>query len=126
MRNLINLKKKALGNWGEQQAKNFLESNGLSIIEQNFRNPYGEIDLLGRDGTELVFIEVKTRSSVSFGYPEVSVSKRKIQHMKSAALNYLQESNKMDAPWRIDVVSIIKDHNGSITFEWFKNAVTDG
>lgn len=126
MRNNLNLKKKTLGNWGEQQAKEILEANGLTIIEQNFRTPYGEIDLLAKDGAEFVFIEVKTRSSLHFGYPEVSVSKKKIQHMKSAAFNYLQESNKMDAQWRIDVISINKDHDGSIKYEWFKNAVSDG
>jgi putative endonuclease len=125
MQNPIDKKKKDLGKWGEQQAKRILELEGILIIGQNIHTPYGEIDLIGMKGTELIFFEVKTRSSVSFGYPEVSVSKRKIQHMKSAAFSYLQETNKLDVPWRIDVFSIIKSQDSSCIYEWFKNAVTD-
>ncbi|HOW01581.1 MAG TPA: YraN family protein, partial [Rhodoglobus sp.] len=54
--------KDALGRRGEEIAARYLASRGLAIVERNWRCPQGEIDLIARDGGELVFVEVKTRS----------------------------------------------------------------
>jgi putative endonuclease len=77
-------------------------------LGRNERSRYGEIDLLARapDGM-LVFVEVKTRTSRSFGYPEEAVDARKLEHLVSAAEAYLLEHPEMDEQgWRIDVIAI--------------------
>jgi putative endonuclease len=98
--------KQILGRWGEKKAERFLVEKGFEIIDRNARTEYGEIDLVARKGDETVFVEVKTRSSTAFGFPEESVSKIKQQHLADAAETYLQSHPELDAEWRIDVISI--------------------
>jgi putative endonuclease len=66
-----------LGDWGETEARRYLETKAYVFIERNFRVPEGEIDLVMQDGDIVVFIEVKTRTSDRFGAPEESVSAAK-------------------------------------------------
>ena len=95
-----------LGEWGEAEALRYLETLGYSFIGRNYRVPEGEIDLVMQDGDIVVFIEVKTRISESFGTPEESISKAKRQRLHRAAWAFLQEHDILDASWRIDVVAI--------------------
>jgi putative endonuclease len=73
--------------------------------------------LIARQGPTLVFVEVKTRSSSEYGYPEESITPIKQQHMQDAALDYLQSHPELDGEWRVDVVSIrrLKDQLPEIT-----------
>ena len=130
--------RQALGAWGEDQAATFLKEKGYSIIERNVRTAYGEIDLVavhqysiqGLKGENvqyemLVFVEVKTRSSRSFGYPEQSVNARKMLHMLASAQAYVQEHPELSRDWRIDVIAVTrleKDAPPEITH--FENAIT--
>ena len=66
--------RKNLGKWGEKVAEDFLIQKGFLITGRNIRTPYGEIDLVGMEGSTLVFIEVKTRTSAESGLPEDSVT----------------------------------------------------
>ncbi len=95
-----------MGNTGEKRAADFLQSQGLSVIECQYKKPFGEIDLICQDGEEVVFVEVKTRSSSVFGYPEDSVTPQKIGHILRVAQSYLLEKKRTESPWRIDVVAI--------------------
>jgi putative endonuclease len=95
-----------LGRWGEKVAAAYLSSQGYTILGNNLRTPYGEIDLLVRQADSLVFVEVKTRSSSSLGLPEISITPRKFAHMTAAAQSYLLDHPELDQPWRIDVISI--------------------
>lgn len=95
-----------LGEWGEAEAQRYLESMGYIFIGRNFRVPEGEIDLVMQDGDIIVFIEVKTRVSESFGTPEESISKAKRKRLHRAAWAFLNEQEKLHASWRIDVVAI--------------------
>ena len=105
-------------------ACNFLRSQGVSIIDRNIRTPYGEIDILGKDNDCLIFAEVKTRSTISFGFPEEAVHAKKQEHMINSALSYLQENNLPDVVWRIDVIAInILNRENNPEIRWFKNAV---
>ncbi len=79
-----------IGRWGEEQAAGYLARHGFEILEKNLRTPYGEIDLLASQGKTLVFVEVKTRTSMTFGTPETSITPRKQEHMVAAAQAYLQ------------------------------------
>lgn len=96
----------ALGRWGEEQAAAFLQRRGYQILERNARTPYGEIDLLARQGDLLVFVEVKTRSSASYGFPEESVTPAKQAHLLAAAQAYLQEHPALDGDWQVDVIAV--------------------
>ena len=69
----MNMSRQALGKWGEATAADFLEKQGYSIVERNCRTPYGEIDLVAYDGAVFVFVEVKTRATDAFGFPEEAV-----------------------------------------------------
>lgn len=97
-----------IGRWGEATAAAYLRERGYVILGRNERSRYGEIDLLARapDGM-LVFVEVKTRTSRSFGYPEEAVDARKLEHLVRAAEAYLLEHPDMEEQgWRIDVIAI--------------------
>ena len=122
--------RQTLGRWGESQAVNYLLSQGYNILEKNFRTPYGELDLIVQSGsgenTELVFVEVKTRSSSRFGLPEISVNQRKQAHLIAAAEHFLSLQKNPPQTWRIDVIAIERKADGmhpEITH--FENAVTD-
>ncbi len=91
---------------GESIAAQALAAHGYVIVEQNWRCPEGEIDLVTRDGDVWAFVEVKTRISEKFGSPEEAVTNPKQSKMLKAALAYLSEHDLSAAPWRIDVVAI--------------------
>ena len=98
--------RRRFGNRGEALAADYLISKGLRILERQYARPYGEIDLICLDGNEVVFVEVKSRSSFAFGYPEDSVTPQKIGHILRVAEGYLLETKQTEVPWRIDVVAI--------------------
>ena len=101
-----------LGKWGEQFAATYLTKQGYTILGSNIRTPYGEIDLLARQADTLVFVEVKTRSSPSLGFPEISITPKKFSHMVSAAQAYLLDHPELNLGWRIDVISIQRSSPG--------------
>ena len=105
---------KRLGDWGETEARRYLERKAYVFMERNFRVPEGEIDLVMQDGDIVVFIEVKTRTSDSFGTPEESVSREKRKRLMRAAWIFLQERERIDDSWRIDVVAIEASPNWTI------------
>jgi putative endonuclease len=107
---------------------------GYGILERNVRTPYGEIDLVARLDEEsnfpaetvqvTVFVEVKTRSTPTFGLPEESVTARKRQHMIAAAQSYLQDHPDLGEIWRIDVIAIQQlQPDKPPTIHHFENAV---
>jgi len=115
---------KTLGRWGEEQASNYLLKNGVEILGRNIFTEYGEIDLLGIQDQVLLFVEVKTSQTHKFGFPEVSVNLRKIDHMINAAQKYLQDHEDIKNDWRIDVISIeLRSNKPEI--KWFKNVVNE-
>lgn len=98
--------RKRLGQAGEDRAARFLEKRKYRILERNYRTPSGEIDLIALHEGELVFVEVKTRTSGAFGAPELAVNPRKQLRMVKAALGYLKYKNLHQMPCRFDVVAI--------------------
>lgn len=97
------------GKTGEDEAVKFLKKNKYKIIERNFRTKFGEIDIIAKKGKEIFFIEVKTRKTISFGYPEEAVDERKLNKIKKVALYYIQR-NKIKSPFKFEIISIlIKD-----------------
>jgi putative endonuclease len=114
-----------LGHIGEEIAADFLEKKGYSILARNYRTPYGEIDLIAKQGDAIVFTEVKTRASNSLGPPEISITRRKLEHMRNAAEAYIQESTEHFGDWRIDVISVQMQANAAAPLIiHFENAIT--
>ncbi|MEG2700085.1 MAG: YraN family protein [Hungatella sp.] len=102
--------KRAIGSCYENLAAAFLEEQGYEILERNYRDRRGEIDLIARDGRYLVFIEVKYRKNMKKGYPEEAVTPTKQQHIHRTAEYYLYRHAYEEAlPCRFDVVSILGD-----------------
>ena len=123
-----------LGRWGEAHAAEYLVDQGYTIVARNERTPYGEIDLVAHkvcgptaeshESQEmLVFVEVKTRTSQSFGFPEEAVTPRKQMNLISAAQHYLQEHSDLDLDWRIDVISIERYPDRAPIIHHFDNAL---
>ena len=111
-----------IGKWGETAAREFLLQRGYVILAQNFRTPYGEIDLVARQGDVTVFIEVKTRTSDQMGLPEESITPRKRQQMLACAECYAAE-NEIDH-WQIDVLSVEGRPGSKPVITYFENALT--
>ncbi len=95
-----------LGKWGESQAADYLARQGFTLLERNVRTPYGEIDLVVEKDGLVIFVEVKTRRSRTFGYPEESVNLRKQIHLKNSVEYYIQNHPEVQREWRVDVISI--------------------
>lgn len=100
------MKRQELGKLGEKLAQEYLKGQGYHILETNFRSHWGEIDIVAQDKDELVFVEVRTRSSDQFGSPEESVTGIKKEKLISTALSYLQNHENLPQFWRFDVVAI--------------------
>ena len=102
------MKNKKLGAWGEQFAAEYLKAQGMQILMQNYRTPYGELDLIAREGDCLVLAEVKTRSSRAYGSPLEAVTPVKQQYLRRAASLYLKE-HPFSGEVRFDVIAILKE-----------------
>ena len=109
--------KDALGRRGEAIAARHLMSSGLTIVERNWRCPEGEIDLVARDGDELVFVEVKTRTSVAFGHPLEAITPRKLARLRRLAGAWCLAHPEERASIRIDAVAVIAPRGGGIEVE---------
>ncbi len=97
------------GRYGEALAFNYLIENNYKILNTNFSCKLGEIDIIAQKDGYIIFIEVKARSSKLFGLPREAVTYNKQQHIKRAALYYLQKTKNMDKFCRFDVVEILGD-----------------
>lgn len=115
------MKNKALGATGEEFAAGFLRENGYKVLERNFKNKFGEIDIIARDKDTYCFIEVKTRSGTAFGFPQEAVSSRKQEQISKVALQYLKTNKLFDKKARFDVIALLYQ-DGSPKFDLIKNA----
>jgi putative endonuclease len=97
----------SLGARGEKLAVEYLRGKRFKILERNFMTPLGEIDIIARQGRTLVFIEVKTRSSLAFGTPAEAVGPRKQRQVIKAAKCYLAGDSCRGLQPRFDVVAVL-------------------
>lgn len=113
------------GKAGEAAAANILRLKGYEVVRTNYRIREGEIDLVARHCGQLVFVEVKTRRSSSYGSPEESLSTEKARRLIMAAQTYLEEIGDPGADWRIDFLAIEMDAKGHVVrSNLIENAVT--
>ena len=112
------------GDWGEALAAEYLEARGCRIVEKEWRCRFGEIDLIAEQEGTLLFVEVKLRSNLRYGMPRESVTAKKQEKLRSAALLYLS-MHGLDAPARFDVAEVYTDahHSARSTrIEYIENA----
>lgn len=95
------------GKDGEDMAAEFLEDKGYVILDRNYNFLRGEVDIIAYIGREIVFVEVKTRSSDHFGAPEEAVDEGKKKQIKKVAEAWLHERKMDGAPVRFDVIAIV-------------------
>jgi putative endonuclease len=103
----------------EQQAAQFLQLNGLKLLQRNYRCRYGEIDLILQDGNTLVFAEVRLRSRNDFGGAAASINASKQSKLVRTAQHYLATLARIP-PCRFDAV-LLQATDGS-KIEWLRNA----
>ena len=97
---------KDLGNWGEEQAVEFLKDNGYEIVCRNFYSYQGEIDIVAKTDNELVFCEVKTRRNIEYGMPIEAVNKYKEKHLKFTAEYFIYKNRIENIPIRFDIIEV--------------------
>jgi putative endonuclease len=95
-----------LGARGEIIAAGYLEGLGFSILERNWRNRNGELDLIARDGNALVAVEVKTRSGTAYGNPLEAITVQKMARLRRLLLDWVRETNARGTALRVDAVGI--------------------
>ena len=96
-----------LGRRGEAAAARYLKLIGYEILERNWLCPAGEADIIAREDETLVFVEVKTRTSLKKGFPSEAVDEAKRSRYERIAAWYLRESDLVDIPVRFDVVDLL-------------------
>jgi putative endonuclease len=116
--------KQHIGRWGERVAERYLREHGLELLACNVRTHYGEIDLVMKQGQELVFVEVKARTNDTYGMPEAALTENKRAHLLAAIEAYLLTQDQPESQWRVDVVSVRgKPGETDVEITWFENAL---
>jgi putative endonuclease len=98
----------SLGERGESLATDFLLRNGYRVVMRNYRSFGGEIDIIARQKDEFIFVEVKTRTSTRYGFPEESVTPLKLRCMTRAIQSFLRRF-PVEPVYRIDIISVEVD-----------------
>ena len=110
-----------LGKAGEEAALQFLKKNNFKIVEKGFCFFRGEIDIIAYDHKTLVFIEVKSRRSHKYGFPEEALTPAKQKQLRRVALGYCTLHHIQDVECRFDVISLTYN-NKEYTVSHIKNA----
>ena len=112
---------KALGNRGEEQAVEFLLKNRFQILEKNYRFKHLEVDIIALDTVqdEVVFVEVKNRSSDKYGHPSLAVNRKKLENLQTAATIFIKQHG-LNKSYRFDIISLLPNK-----IEHFENVTID-
>lgn len=116
------MSKKTVGVLGERKSVDYLKSKKYKILITNYRCKYGEIDIIAQKDSILIFIEVKTRNSLSFGRGMETVNYKKQQRIRKTALYFLQETKIPFKGLRFDVIDILNQGTKSSDIIHIKNA----
>ena len=105
-----------LGIKGERAVEVLLKQQGYRILDRNFRSRFGEIDLIVTKGNSLVFVEVKTRSTNAFGFPEEAVDPKKQRQVRRMAAEYISKCGKKGyfSEIRFDVAAVTANSDGQV------------
>lgn len=98
-----------IGKKYELIATNYLKQKGYKILENNYKNKVGEIDIICKDGDFIVFVEVKYRTSAKFGRPIEAITPHKLMKIRQTATSYLKFNKLLDSYVRFDAIEILDD-----------------
>jgi putative endonuclease len=112
----------SIGQLGEELAYEYLIKNGFTILHRNFRTRFGELDIIGKKGNKIHFIEVKTRVGLQKGMPYEAVTYHKVNHLRFAVMGYIKMHKLQNYLHSFDVVSIILNTDLSVeSLKFFEN-----
>ena len=111
----------AAGKRAEKMACKFLQQQGLALLQQNYQCRTGELDLVMRDNTTLVFVEVRFRKSSLFGTAAETVDRKKQLRLIRTAQHYLAVHGSQTASCRFDIVGV-KPNGSKLAFDWIRDA----
>lgn len=121
---LKNKHNQILGRLGEQRAVEFLEASGFVCLARNWRCRAGEIDAIVKRGTEIHFVEVKTRITKTYGAPEEAVTAKKILHLRRAAERWIELNSTIEAKaYQYDVISLYRPGTAEEVLSFIENAL---
>lgn len=108
-----------IGRFGESRIADFAMERGDEVLDRNWRVREGEIDLVTMDKSGVFrFIEVKTRSSVTYGHPFEAITQGKLLRMQRLAMGWLVTHDCFGCEYQIDIASVLIDIDGSHTVEY--------
>jgi len=111
------------GKKAETEAVNLLKKLGMQIVTRNYRCPLGEIDIVAKDASVLVFVEVRSRSDTNYGLPQESIDHKKILKIRKVAQHYIMINGNHRGGYRFDVVAMMLSNEGEIAnLEHIRNA----
>lgn len=110
------MNKREIGTIYEEKSCNILEAENYLILERNYQNRYGEIDIIAEKDMEIVFIEVKYRKNINYGYGYEAVDRKKLIKMFNLAQLFMQNSKYINHKFRFDCMSYLDEE-----LEWIKN-----
>lgn len=108
--------KRATGQRGEDLAADYLTQQGFAVVERNYRCQWGEIDIICRQGTLLIFVEVRSKTTDRYGTPEESINRVKMSRIRKTAMDYLRNNPEgRPVKLRFDFIAVtFNDQKGSI------------
>ena len=111
--------RKALGDFGERVAVRFLRDLGMAVLDRNWRCPEGELDIVARDGSELIVCEVKTRTSVRFGTPFEAITPDRANRLHRLGWRWVaaHRDRVTFSRLRVDVVAVTAGQRGAAQVE---------
>lgn len=109
----------AVGKAGEKATEQHLIAQGYQILERNWRIKEGEIDLIALSSEDvIVFVEVKTRTSIAYGDPLEAITTQKLRRMQRLALAWLAMNQRLGANYRIDVSGVLLGRSGEMSIDY--------
>jgi putative endonuclease len=122
LKNVSENPKDQLARAGEKEAVLMLREKGYTILQQNIRIPEGELDIVARDGSVLVFLEVKTRRKQKFGKPSETVKEIKRQRQIIIAQQFMSICRITNIPYRFDIISVFWPVDAPPNIQHIENA----
>ena len=95
-----------LGKWGEDLATEYLQEKGYEILERDWKSGHHDLDIVAKDGSTLVVVEVKTRRNRLFGDPEEAIDYKKRQSLQSAINHYIKY-RRINSDVRFDIITVV-------------------
>lgn len=99
----------AIGMGGETLAEKYLKENKYTILKRNYQTKIGEIDIIAKKENTIVFVEVKQRATLKYGYPREAVTPYKQNKIRQTALCYLKQNKLINSSVRFDCIEILND-----------------